>query len=505
MWGDQSVLPASAVVRFRGKRCGGDPWTPIPPYYESVVALAGLGLTSTVGFSGSRSFQDSAVALFTPPATTPTNQATLDALATRIATDYYSWRTIAFDAVYNGVLNVAPNGLYDWVVIDNNPFEVATRLRTPPYDVAAEESAHFDSSILSCSATLSPVPGVVMFAPPSWQDETPTGSAAPGTTTLSIYDMELRDGRLMNLFLESAVYDCSCAGEPPPACCVIFTTCDPPCAIDLTGSIIQVYQNKILAVTTPVGDPSLGACNGLLDMPVWTTRVCLPAGAGYYTVAIAPPPTPSVLTKCLNGWNSSFQINCNQIYTYNFTMNTDYTCCNTTGCPCVPKNLYFSDGVTAGALTWNGTLTPATAGWNVCYSWKTQGMRDTSPPYGTCSYGYGDIQSAIAYNLECSNEGMSATISFCAYNNPNNPNPCALLESECVINPTGTPVATTQTITACDTIVAECITVPLVLVSFSCDPFEAVFAPGTYVSGFNQYGEQNVCTTPVPGNLVVTG
>ena len=106
------VLPATVQVQFDPSPCGGLSWSNIPTSYSVTTPLskAGLGLGSGVA-NAIHSIRDSCHAVFLAAGGNPTNQGTMQSLVDQIGLDLWSWRSAAFDRVFNGLVVPDPNGL----------------------------------------------------------------------------------------------------------------------------------------------------------------------------------------------------------------------------------------------------------------------------------------------------------------------------------------------------------------------------------------------------------
>jgi hypothetical protein len=89
--------------------------------YAKRITLAEGGFAGLSGHPGSHVLHSEALALYSTPAGPPSNQATLDALALKMATDFWAWRSRAFDRVYNGIVVPKPSGLIDTIEWSYDP------------------------------------------------------------------------------------------------------------------------------------------------------------------------------------------------------------------------------------------------------------------------------------------------------------------------------------------------------------------------------------------------
>lgn len=139
------VLPASVVVVFP-KLCTDA--IPLDAEYTVTINLRDLpewhGLR---GYTGAKTFRDRTWARVTSSAATPTNLADLTLLATRIARDFYRWRTQPLDRKYVGTLSLDHNGLCDEIeythaALPGGLLEIGTRVMRGPFNGEPEELLH---------------------------------------------------------------------------------------------------------------------------------------------------------------------------------------------------------------------------------------------------------------------------------------------------------------------------------------------------------------------------
>jgi hypothetical protein len=149
-------LPSQFKVRFPSLKTGGAvAYVPPVAYVKTVNVFdsgVGLPITNVRGNGFPLIVHDTTPATFTS-GTTPTNQATLDALAVQMAMDYFNWRIVNRDYVFNGVVNPtadppatpAPETLsaYDWLIEWRyTGSDATTRIVGAPFNGQAEEFQH---------------------------------------------------------------------------------------------------------------------------------------------------------------------------------------------------------------------------------------------------------------------------------------------------------------------------------------------------------------------------
>lgn len=111
---DQSpVLPAIVQVRFAPYPCGGLGWGDIPSSFFLTTPLSKADLDLGDGVAGAtHSIRDTCHAVYLTKGA-PSNQGTLQSLVDQIGLDFWQWRSVAFDRVFNGVAVPVPDGLTD--------------------------------------------------------------------------------------------------------------------------------------------------------------------------------------------------------------------------------------------------------------------------------------------------------------------------------------------------------------------------------------------------------
>lgn len=185
------VLPAKIQVIYPVRRCAGVPSDNYPIWYVSSVNLSDITFTDTfitpkpIGTTGTtKTFRDSATALYSTTAGPASNKTALDALAKQIATDFADFRSQSFDIVYNGVAAVPPNALVDLLTVEYGVDDLKTRIQSQPLNGEPEEYQHFDPATASCTDAnnsgkpIDPIPCHYVYGPP--ESCTGGGGAATG-------------------------------------------------------------------------------------------------------------------------------------------------------------------------------------------------------------------------------------------------------------------------------------------------------------------------------------
>jgi hypothetical protein len=237
---DNSIVPKNITVRFETTLCDYGPGQfrtypeergqNFPKYYWSQQESDASGFDFPyppfgglpTGTATSKLFNDTAIAgynldpgtqpnpnnpVFVPPGNffkpltgTPLNQINLDNLAAQIASDYAFWEYIDSYRVYNGILNLQPNGFYDYImykylVVDKEDSEgdVTTTLITPPPNVYPDEMNHYDPQINPQNCTY--VDDCFYFYSYPW-------ICGDSCVQLPRYKICLEDGRLISYFVQ---------------------------------------------------------------------------------------------------------------------------------------------------------------------------------------------------------------------------------------------------------------------------------------------------------------
>jgi hypothetical protein len=154
------VLPTSVAVVFRRTDSGSFAASSV---YTSTVTLASLALSDFTGAitgPGTVWIHDSAVATYTGGAS-PTNQTELDALAQKIATDWYRWAVGDLDIRYPGLVNWTPDGLSDRVEWTYRAGDVSTRVIRGTWDWLVEDMFHAGSGTPYSIPASQPIPFTV--------------------------------------------------------------------------------------------------------------------------------------------------------------------------------------------------------------------------------------------------------------------------------------------------------------------------------------------------------
>jgi hypothetical protein len=196
--GLSSILPQQAVVVFRTRRCSGVPSDVWPSLYTSTVPI---NQGNQAGFVGSKIFHDTALALYNPPGSNPTNKSSLDDLAQQIASDWYNWISQQYDIVYDGIAAPDAIGLNDVIEFSYRKTDVKTRVSTHPYNIDPEELMHADPANAVCvdSGTLvvTKEPFIEAFVP---------GLTQPSATSCTTFSLAkalvgIVDGRLQENYI----------------------------------------------------------------------------------------------------------------------------------------------------------------------------------------------------------------------------------------------------------------------------------------------------------------
>ncbi len=93
--------------------------------------------------------RDTCQALYTTAAGSPSNLTQLNQLAAQIAQDYYDWRSVNFDVVYNGVAPVDPCALIDLIEFRYDKTDSTTRVQSAPWTGEPTEYQHMDPGVSS--------------------------------------------------------------------------------------------------------------------------------------------------------------------------------------------------------------------------------------------------------------------------------------------------------------------------------------------------------------------
>jgi hypothetical protein len=122
-----TILPSSVTVTFPGQ--GGPTW--IEQVTLTSLSLSEMG--TAAGFNGTKTLRTSLAATYTPPATIPTNEATLLALAKQAASDWYRWMAEGIDACYSGCVPWVFDGIVALAEYVADANRVTTRVERGPY------------------------------------------------------------------------------------------------------------------------------------------------------------------------------------------------------------------------------------------------------------------------------------------------------------------------------------------------------------------------------------
>lgn len=271
-----AILPQSVSVRFPTRRCNGSPSDTVPYYYVKSTSLSSSSWTPPDendsipnGFPGSKMYHDTALALYDVGNPNPTNQAALDRLAKQIATDFYNWKGVAFDRVYNGIIAPDMNGLIDVMTFQMGSKDASTRVYTAPYNGEPEELMHHDPANLGCVST-DMRPLMEMYTPGATQF-----MASCTSLSVSALLLGLQDGRLQATFDHTDSLFCCTGGV-----CVNTWAC-----VAVSGCTTADFNNPpgvVWGVTCPISgvlftlmDASglfLGSC--MTNNQVMTGAIC---------------------------------------------------------------------------------------------------------------------------------------------------------------------------------------------------------------------------------------
>jgi hypothetical protein len=144
-----SIFPGSVTVEFPAMTRGSAGCGP-PGLYEVVVTIAQAvtvdGQTPESPYashSGTHRVRSTATAVFDEADDEhPANRVALEALALRIARDYYGWRLGLRDETYPGTVAYAPDGTADLIVWSFPQDGIETRVTAPTYDCEPIDLLH---------------------------------------------------------------------------------------------------------------------------------------------------------------------------------------------------------------------------------------------------------------------------------------------------------------------------------------------------------------------------
>jgi hypothetical protein len=142
--GLSGILPANVVVYFRSWKNGITLADWFSTRYSKTVAAGGLS-------NYTKAFTSTALADYTSGGGTPDNQASLDALASQIATDFVASIDWVQDSVRIGISQWQESGFDDYIEFSPGYREPAledyvpkTRIHTIPYNFSCETLFHYD-------------------------------------------------------------------------------------------------------------------------------------------------------------------------------------------------------------------------------------------------------------------------------------------------------------------------------------------------------------------------
>lgn len=196
--GISSITPNKVSVRFRGRRCSGAVSTTVPMFYVKEITIEDAGFENE-GFEGTKTFHDTALALFPGGGTTPTNQSALDSLALQIATDYWNWLQVSFDETYPQIIAPPPDALIDTIEFHYSREETFTRIKSSPYNGQPEELQHNDPANKDCkdvgTTIVDQTPCIFFYGPPA--------TCVSGKPNLTRYKVCLIDGLLVQQYVST--------------------------------------------------------------------------------------------------------------------------------------------------------------------------------------------------------------------------------------------------------------------------------------------------------------
>lgn len=138
------VLPSTVRVHFAPYPCGTLSFADLPAEFHTDSQIADAGLEVTAGSSATHSVRDRCHATYTQKGGDPDNKAALQSLAGRIARDFWSWRTVAYDRAYAGLPTPALDGTVDAVTWTHRGDKATTRMRSVPIGGEPLRLAHAD-------------------------------------------------------------------------------------------------------------------------------------------------------------------------------------------------------------------------------------------------------------------------------------------------------------------------------------------------------------------------
>lgn len=197
------VNPATVILRCLTRRCGSVASDTPPNVWPIISTPTQSGISI-----GQEEFSDTAVALFDPMASTPSNESTLQMLANQFTNDYLNWRQTELDLTFTGLCAVAPQGIADSIVFDYGDTDGAcrTRITSGPYSSPCQQLGHqIPNPDCSCQDvdpqhTSTWTPYIRMFGPPTLD--------LTGAVTPNEYLLSLEDGRLKLAFFPPGSPDC---------------------------------------------------------------------------------------------------------------------------------------------------------------------------------------------------------------------------------------------------------------------------------------------------------
>lgn len=247
------ALPAKVQLIYPVRQCSGVPSDGYPKRYVSTVNLSDITLTDIsvtpqpLGITGTtKTFRDTALALYSTAGGPASNKATLDALAKQTATDFFDWQSQSFDIVYNGVAAVPPNALVDLLELCYSIDDLRTRIQSQSWSSEVETLQRQDPAISACHAD-DRNPGVLLDVP----------GAASGSSMQAV--LALEDGRLTLAYDNTTTLACSCTTPACGSICVQVTGCPPTLLASpaiITGASVTVSIQPLASIAVGAGGSS---------------------------------------------------------------------------------------------------------------------------------------------------------------------------------------------------------------------------------------------------------
>lgn len=315
------VYPNNILFKFITRRCGLPASSAIP----SVYTIAQSPSQNGVGI-GTMELTCSALALFSPSTslTVPTNNTVLNQLVQQWSLDYLNWFQVQFDEVLPGINAVVPNGIIQVIEFSYDNNKCFTRISSFPSLMQPDRLAHqittLESDCPDTSDSNSADPCIKVYGPPA-QGQT------SDTTTIDEFLICFQDGRLVETFLQTVIYDCACGSSSSSSSSCFLTICATNCD---TGNVVSGAVITVTGAVPPSGfTPSGGCIQFLIPSP------------GTYPVSAS---ATGFVTS-----NLSLPITCNEIFTIRLI--------STNSPLCQDINIFGCNAFAGGALAGFGTLT----------------------------------------------------------------------------------------------------------------------------------------------------